>query len=263
MAASQPKRFDENLGQPNSAPLETPGASATETQAPVIPIDSVEIESSRGASRNHAPRQFGQRNIAMLTLDWIVMAAVVALLPIGAMFLVRTNPTLSKALATPRPIKGVSAPVTPTSTTPLLPKVQATIVLASRESVSHKADRSGVVSDVRYTSDSVSAVVFVDLDRVTQFEVHRIGSPERIYLDLQNTRLAPALVGKEIQTQDRFLRALRVGEHERQTSRITLATAQTCDYSVTRAPNSSQLRIELRPAKALPRQDTPSRAVTK
>jgi hypothetical protein len=137
--------------------------------------------------------------------------------------------------------------------TPLTPTVTRThdkTLLPSQAIVTPKSDRAALVSDVRYTSDSASAVVFLDLDQETQFEVHRLSSPERIYLDLQNTKLAPVLFGKEIQTQDHLLRALRVGQHEHQTTRITLATAQICDYSVTRVPNSFRLRIELRQTKA-------------
>ena len=193
-------------------------------------------------STNHSFRRWIKTNI-IVRLDLIAMATAIALLPFGALFLVHTNESFPRSLGKPRAMTRGSLPLTPTHITRSVRNVQGKSVLVSQGSF---LQEPGVVADVRYSSDSASAVVMVDLDRETQFQVHRISPPERIYLDLQNTKLAPALLGKTIQTQNRLLRAIRVGEHERQTTRITLATAQFCDYSVNWVPNSSQLRVELR-----------------
>jgi AMIN domain len=227
------------------------------TKARVIPIESVGIESARGASTDLRVRQWVKRNILTISVDSIAMAILVAFVPIGALIIVQTNKSFPRFLKKTRGTSVASVHLAQTL------KVQGRPVVASQGYVVHKPDRTGVVSDVRYTFDSASAVVTVDLDRETQFEVHRISSPERIYLDLQNTRIAPALFGKQIQTQDRLLRALRVGEHEHQTTRITLVTAQICDYAVSRVPDSSQLRMEVRKARAEAEEDNPSRGAHK
>lgn len=248
MPASQPKRFANNLALAESAPHAPDSSFPAGTKAPVIQIESAGAEGARGVSRNDKLRQWIERNIIVLRVDWIAMAAAIALLPIGALILVRTNKLFPKSLQKSGAITRVSVPLAQTRAKQALPTAQDKPALASQTSAAHKSDGIGVVSDVRYTSDSGSAVVTLDLDQETKFEVHRISSPERIYVDLHNTKLAPVLFGKEMQTQDGLLRAIRVGEHERQTTRITLATAQICDYSVTRVPNSSQLRLELRKA---------------
>ena len=249
MPASQPKRFANNLALAESAPDASDSSFPTGTKARVIQIESAGAEGARGVSRNHKLRQWIERNIVILRMDWIAMAAAIALLPIGALILVRTNKLFPKSLQKPGAITRVSVTLAQTRVKQELPTTQdKPAALASQASAVHKSHGIGVVSDVRYTSDSGSAVVTLDLDQETKFEVHRISSPDRIYVDLHNTKLAPVLFGKESQTQVGLLRAIRVGEHERQTTRITLATAQICDYSVTRGPNSSQLRIELRKA---------------
>lgn len=276
MAASQPNRFVENLESADAAPSNAPElCPATGAKAPVIQIERPEVEGRDPQSQlqtdaangnisleEPSPKQkLGQwieRNLSRFWVDLIAMAIVIALLPFGALFLVRTNRTFPKSLEKPSAKIAASASSAKTRMAPSAPGAQNDTVLASQKTVIHKPDHTAVVFDVRYTSDSASAVVVVDLDQETQYDVHRLSSPDRIYLDLQNTRLAPVLVGKEIQTQDRLLRALRVGEHERQTTRITLATAQACDYSVKRVQNSSQLRIELRKAQAQRREDKSS-----
>ena len=241
------------------APPDTRDASpSTGTMAPVIPIESpaspaekscppaattsedTDAPSATVAARplslNQKFRLWFERNIAIFRVDSIAMATAIALVPIGALFLMQRSTPFLRSMAKPGAVSSPSRSLTPTR--------------IPQQNLSHKPGYTGSVSDVRYTSDSEGAVVTLDLDQETQFEVHRLSSPDRIYLDLQNTKLAPVLFGKNIQTPDRLLRALRVGEHEHQTTRITLATAQPCDYSVTRVPNSSQLRIELRKSQA-------------
>lgn len=259
MAASQPNRFDQNLELNEPARPEATGGSATTgTKAPIIPIESAEIERVLEPSASFRSTRSVHRKFAILGLDLIIMGAAIALLPIGALVLVRINNALPRSLQRSSIITAASVQ----SRARPVPTAQDKTVSLSEGSVVRKADHTGVVSDVRYTSDASSAVVFVNVDQDTPFEVHRLSSPDRIYLDLQNTKLAPILVGKEIQTEDRLLRALRVGEHERRTTRITLATAQACDYSVKRVQNPSQLRIELRKTEAQSRHDKSTTVAT-
>ena len=177
----------------------------------------------------------------------IALAALIVSIPMTFLLRQQTGTRSTPSFPKPSAMTEVPALVAHASVPSL---AQAQHKSVSTPGAVEKPARPGVVFDIRYTSDFTSAVVIVDLDQETQFEVHRISSPERIYLDLQNTELAPVLLEKKIQTQDGLLRVIRVGEHERKTTRITLATAQICDYSVTRVPNSSQLRIELRKAQA-------------
>jgi AMIN domain len=251
LLSSQPKGFAKNFALSEPVPAETAEASAESgTKAPVNPIESARLESAQRVSTKHSLGQRIETSFVVIRVDLIAMAAAIALLPIGAIFLARTNGIFPRFLEKPSAVTGVSVPLIQTHVPQSVPSLQRRSVPMSQAGIFQKPDRTGIVSDVRYSSDSASALVLVDLDRETQFQVHRISSPERIYLDLQNTKLAPVLFGKAIKTQDRLLRALRVGEHESQTTRITLATAGLCEYSAMWVPNSWQLRIELREAQA-------------
>lgn len=184
-------------------------------------------------------RQWFKRNGSTFRAASIALAALVVSIPIALLFI---------AQAPPRSTPSLPSRVAETAVTQSLADAANKSV---REPIATPAEKplpTAVIGGIRYTSDSAITVVIVDLDRETQFEVHRISSPERIYVDLQNTKLSPVLFGKEIRPQDRLLRAIRVGEHEPQTSRVTMATTQICDYSVSWVPNSTQLRIELRMA---------------
>ena len=250
MPASQPKRFEHNLVLAQPASTDTPDAArTTETRGEVISIESAGVERGRGVSKRKL-REWVERNKVMVRVDWIAMAAAIALLPIGAIFLVHTIQALPKYVQKSSVRHGVSGPIAPTRSTQTTPKMQDPAKLPLAASIVHKPepDRAVVVSAIRYTSDATGTVVTVDLNHVPQFQVHRLRSPERVYLDLQKTKVAPTFSRKEIQAHDRLLRAIRVGEHEHGTTRITLGTTEMCEYSVKREPNSSQLRIELRKA---------------
>jgi hypothetical protein len=248
LPAFRRKRFAKNLALVESPPSDDSGASPAivPKAAPVIPIESAGVESARESSGESGIQQWVERNL-LFRADSIAMAAVIALLPIGAMFLVRTDKIFPRSLLRPNTRTTVSLPVAQARKVASVQQREDKAVPASQSTVVRKGNSAGIVSDIRYTSDADGAVVILNLDPAAQFQVHRLTSPERIYLDLRNTKPAPMVTGKQIQTQGQ-LRAIRVGQHERQTTRITLATAQTCDYSVTRVPNSSQLRIELRKA---------------
>ena len=188
-----------------------------------------------------------KRNGPTIRTASIALAALVVSIPIALLFLAQMSSHSTPSL--PKPAAMTVPPrVAETDLTRSLGESAANAVLQPTASPAHKPISTGVLADVRYMSDFNVTTVILDLNQQTPFQVHRISSPERIYLDLQNTHLLPLLLGKHIQAQDQFLRAIKVGQHEHQTIRVTLVTAQLCNYSVKWLPSSSQLLIELRVA---------------
>ena len=203
-------------------------------------------------------KQWFKRNGPTFRAGSITLAALVVSIPVALLLLAQTRIRSIPSLPKPSAITELPYPVADPGSTPTS-KAHDKNASVPVPATAKQSIRTGLVSDVRFTSDVATAVVVVDLNQETQFEVHRISSPERIYVDLQNTRLSPALSGKTTQTHDRLLRAITTGEHEHQITRITLATAEICNYSVTRVPGSSQLRIELRRAQTA-KEDQESKA---
>jgi len=58
------------------------------------------------------------------------------------------------------------------------------------------------VTGIFHASSADSSSVIIDMQGEVQYEAHRLGSPERIYIDLHDTSLAPGMFGKTIEVGD-------------------------------------------------------------
>src|SRR5262249_22607587 len=67
------------------------------------------------------------------------------------------------------------------------------------------------VTGIRYWSAPEYTRIAIDLEQDVKFDSQRIESPDRIYFDLKNTKLASTLVGKSFEVNDGFLKQIRVG----------------------------------------------------
>jgi type II secretory pathway predicted ATPase ExeA len=104
------------------------------------------------------------------------------------------------------------------------------------------------VTAIHYSSTTASTIVEIDLEREVKYESHRLGSPERVYLDLQNTKYAPNLPGKRLTLSELAVSKIRVAERQTGVTRVSLETKGCCEYSTSFVSNPTRLRIEIRPA---------------
>jgi N-acetylmuramoyl-L-alanine amidase len=81
-----------------------------------------------------------------------------------------------------------------------------------------------------------------------QYEAHRLSSPERIYLDLRDTTLAPGMFGKTIEIGDAHLSRVRIAQPTKGISRVVLETPGASDFSVSLQSNPYRLVVEIRKA---------------
>ncbi len=96
----------------------------------------------------------------------------------------------------------------------------------------------------------------IDLQDQVQYEVHRLGSPERIYFDLHDTVLGPALSGgKTIETGDPLLLRIRIAQPVPGVTRVVLETRGVSNFSVSLEPNPYRLVAEIRSSSAKPASD--------
>jgi N-acetylmuramoyl-L-alanine amidase len=102
------------------------------------------------------------------------------------------------------------------------------------------------VTGIRHWSSSDSSTVVIDLQDQVQYEAHRLPNPERIYFDLHDTKLVPALSGKTIIVGDALVQRVRVAQPMAGVSRVVLETKGESDYSVSLQPNPYRLVIEVR-----------------
>ena len=107
--------------------------------------------------------------------------------------------------------------------------------------------RLPLVSGIRHWSTPDYTRVAVDLEREIEYEAGRIPSPDRIFFDLHQTKLAPELVGKsfDAESDEGFLRKIRVAQHRRGLTRIVLEVDPVSEYSAFLLPNPYRLIIDI------------------
>jgi N-acetylmuramoyl-L-alanine amidase len=119
-----------------------------------------------------------------------------------------------------------------------------------------------LVTGVRHWSTPDYTRVAIDLEDEIQYESGRIPDPDRIFFDLEDTKLASVLVGKTFDVEDGFLRKIRVAQFQPGLVRVVLEVDNLSDYSSFLLPNPYRLIIDIhgrKPAKAMARTESPSR----
>src|SRR5207244_4010005 len=101
------------------------------------------------------------------------------------------------------------------------------------------------VTGVRHWSTPDYTRVAIDVDTEVKYEAGRIPSPDRIFFDLYNTKLAPELMGKSFDVNDGFLRKVRVAQYQRGLTRVVLEVDEVADYSAFLLPNPYRLIIDI------------------
>jgi len=101
------------------------------------------------------------------------------------------------------------------------------------------------VTGIRYWSAPEYTRIAIDLEQDVKFDSQRIESPDRIYFDLKNTKLASTLVGKSFDVNDGFLKQIRVGQFQADRTRVVLEVDSLSDYSTFLLSNPSRLVIDI------------------
>jgi len=103
-----------------------------------------------------------------------------------------------------------------------------------------------LVTDIRrWVGPNYSRIV-IGVDSEVKFETSRLSNPDRIVLDIQDTRLSPALVGKTFPVEDGFLRQIRAGQFTTSVTRVVLDVEKIEEYSVLPLPNPFRLVVDIR-----------------
>jgi hypothetical protein len=118
---------------------------------------------------------------------------------------------------------------------------------AAQPAAGHEATGPATIGAIHYWSDDDSTTVTVDLDNLVFFEAHSLTGPDRVYFDLQATRMPADLHGRLIQVGvgETFVRTIRVAERGPGITRVVLETAHSCVYSAMIAPDPYRLIVKL------------------
>ena len=102
-----------------------------------------------------------------------------------------------------------------------------------------------LVTGIRHWSTPDYTRVAIDLESEVKYEAGRVPNPDRIFFDLQDTKLASSLVGKSFDVSDGFLKRIRIAQFERGTTRVVLEVDDVSDYSAFLLPNPYRLIIDI------------------
>ncbi len=150
---------------------------------------------------------------------------------------------LSASATTPNPPVATASPAVTTSQAP---PVDDSDIAAPIPSPNLNHGALPAVTGVRHWSSPNSSTVVVDLQEQVQYEAHRLTNPDRIYFDLHDTSLAPALMGQTIKIGDAFLQRVRVAQPVKGITRVVLeTTATTSSFSVSMEENPCRLVVEV------------------
>jgi N-acetylmuramoyl-L-alanine amidase len=102
-----------------------------------------------------------------------------------------------------------------------------------------------LVTGIRHWSTPDYTRVAIDLEQEVKYEAGRVPSPDRIFFDLHDTKLASTLVGKTFDVSDGFLRRVRVAQFQKGMVRVVLEVDAVSDYSAFLLPNPYRLIIDI------------------
>ena len=101
------------------------------------------------------------------------------------------------------------------------------------------------VTGIRHWSTPDYTRVAIDVEEDVKFSSHRIDHPDRIFFDLQGTKLASTLVGKSFDVDDGFLKKIRVAQFNPGKARVVLEVDDLSDYDAFLLSNPSRLIIDI------------------
>jgi N-acetylmuramoyl-L-alanine amidase len=109
------------------------------------------------------------------------------------------------------------------------------------------AKRSGLplVTGIRHWSTPDYTRVAIDLEQEIKYEAGRVPSPDRIFFDLHDTKLASTLVGKSFDVSDGFLKRIRIAQFQKGLTRVVLEVDPVSEYSAFLLPNPYRLIIDI------------------
>ena len=118
-----------------------------------------------------------------------------------------------------------------------------------------------LMTNVRHWSTPDYTRVAIDLEEEVKYEAGRVSSPDRIFFDLHDTKLASTLAGKSFDVEDGFLHRIRLAQYTADTTRVVLDVDEVSEYSAFFLPNPYRLIVDIHgkaPEKTLVA-ETPSR----
>jgi len=108
------------------------------------------------------------------------------------------------------------------------------------------------VFNLRFWSGANSTRVVLDVEKAVHYKYDRISNPDRLWVDLEGTRLHPNLLGKMFPVGDGLLEKIRIGQNKDTTVRVVLDFKDVKDHTIFYLENPTRLVVDVRGTGAPP-----------
>ena len=108
------------------------------------------------------------------------------------------------------------------------------------------------VFNLRFWSGESSTRVVLDVEKAVRFKYDRIRDPDRLWVDLEATRLHPNLIGRIFPVGDGLLEKIRVGQNKDSVVRVVLDFKDVKDHTIFYLENPTRLVVDVRGTAAAP-----------
>lgn len=125
-------------------------------------------------------------------------------------------------------------------------RAPSTTVTSLSQAASSAPNSVSQVTDIRHwVGPHYTRIVIGMNGGEAKFETVRLSNPDRIVLDLLDTRLSPALAGAKFPVGNGFLRQVRVGQFRPGVTRVVLDVEKVQDYFIFPLPNPYRLVVDI------------------
>src|SRR5262249_4308869 len=95
-------------------------------------------------------------------------------------------------------------------------------------------------------SGESSTRVVLDVEKAVHYRYDRISDPDRLWIDLEGTRLHPNLVGRMFPVGDGLLEKIRIGQNKDSVVRLVLDFKDVKDHTIFYLENPTRLVVDVR-----------------
>jgi len=229
---------------------ESTGTPAPSVQNPesAAPAEISGVKENAGAAEPQSTpeifQEYGKKqNFTAVLAVIVLLVALVLALGAAVWWKFRNSPA-----AKPRTPASVAAPSAAVDKEPGPAPPVPVVEDEAPAGADEKHSARTLVTGIWHVSSDDSSTVIIDMQGEVQYEAHRLSSPERIYLDLHDTSLAPGMFGKTIEIGDARLARVRIAQPTKGISRVVLETTGASDFSVSVRSNPYRLVVEIRKA---------------
>src|SRR6266542_2503994 len=121
----------------------------------------------------------------------------------------------------------------------------ATVRVVTKQTGATDSDKPVRVKDVQYWSTPEYTRIAVELEQDVQFESTRLNSPDRIFFDLKNAKLASHLLGQSFDVEDGLVKKVRVAQYKPGRARVVVETENHVSYNASLVLNPPRLVIDV------------------